>query len=163
MRRIKFDDCRLQYFNDLFGIKLNYLQSESKTATLWKLYENWIWVMFNLFLLRDATDRSKISSNHHRIFLDVRLYPISLFANTPFNIYFIPCIMLKRLNIVSSSKFDQIHFKPGFVDHTSGINIFIEYFTEGRLFKTSLKIQRDLKRFFKDDNARFTTVILKLF
>ena len=29
-------------------------------------------------------DRSKISSNHNRIFFDLGLYPLSFFANTPF-------------------------------------------------------------------------------
>ena len=43
-----------------------------------------VWVVFNNFLLIDSTDRSKISSNPHRIFIDVSLYPLSFFANTPF-------------------------------------------------------------------------------
>ena len=41
-------------------------------------------VVFNQFLLTDATDRSKISSDPHRICLNVSLYPLSLFVNTPF-------------------------------------------------------------------------------
>ena len=36
------------------------------------------------FLLIDATDRSKISSDQKRLFLALRLYPLSFFANTPF-------------------------------------------------------------------------------
>ena len=39
------------------------------------------------FLPLDATDRSKISSNRHRIFFYVSIYPLSLFANTPFNLH----------------------------------------------------------------------------
>ena len=41
-------------------------------------------VVFNNFLLIDATDRSKISSDQKRLFLALCLYPLSFFANTPF-------------------------------------------------------------------------------
>ena len=40
--------------------------------------------VFNNFLLIDATDRSKISSDHKRFFIALSLYPLSFFANTPF-------------------------------------------------------------------------------
>ena len=43
-----------------------------------------VWVVFNNFLLIDATDRSKISSDQKRLFFAVSLYPLSFFANTPF-------------------------------------------------------------------------------
>ena len=43
---------------------------------------------FNNFLFMDATDRSKINSNHHRIFLELSLYPFSFFENTPFKLLF---------------------------------------------------------------------------
>ena len=46
---------------------------------LWTL-PSFVWVVFNNLLLIDATDRSKISSNHHQI-----LYPLSFFVNTPFH------------------------------------------------------------------------------
>ena len=42
-------------------------------------------VVFNNFLLIDATDRSKISSDRWRFFIALSLYPLSFFANTPFN------------------------------------------------------------------------------
>ena len=42
------------------------------------------WDVFNNFLLIDATDRSKISSDQKRFFIALSLYPISVFANTPF-------------------------------------------------------------------------------
>ena len=42
-------------------------------------------VVFKIFLLIDATDRSKISSDQKRLFFAVNLYPLSFFANTPFN------------------------------------------------------------------------------
>ena len=44
MRRKIIDDCRLEYLNDLFRIK----------------------IFFYNFLIIDATDRSKISSNYHQ-------------------------------------------------------------------------------------------------
>ena len=44
-----------------------------------------VWDVFNKFLLIDATDRSKISSDQKRFFIALSLYPLSFFANTPFN------------------------------------------------------------------------------
>ena len=44
------------------------------------------WVVLNNFLLIDATDRSKISSNQKHSFFAVSLYPLLFFANTPFNL-----------------------------------------------------------------------------
>jgi len=41
-------------------------------------------VVFNNFLLIDATDRSKISNDQKRFFIALSLYPLSFFANTPF-------------------------------------------------------------------------------
>ena len=43
-----------------------------------------VWGVFNNFLLIDATDRSKISSDQKRFFIALNLYPLSFFANTPF-------------------------------------------------------------------------------
>ena len=43
-----------------------------------------VWVVFNNFLIIDATDRSKISRDQKRLFLALRLYPLSFFANTHF-------------------------------------------------------------------------------
>ena len=44
-----------------------------------------VFVVFNKFLLIDATARSKISSDQKRFFIALSLYPLSFFANTPFN------------------------------------------------------------------------------
>ena len=44
-----------------------------------------VWDVFNKFLLIDATDRSQISSDQKRFFIALSLYPLSFFANTPFN------------------------------------------------------------------------------
>ena len=41
-------------------------------------------VVFNNFLLIDATARSKISSDQKRFFIALSLYSLSFFANTPF-------------------------------------------------------------------------------
>ena len=41
-------------------------------------------IVFNNFLLIDATDRSKIISDQKRVFIALSLYPLSFFANTPF-------------------------------------------------------------------------------
>ena len=41
-------------------------------------------VVFNNFLLWDATVRSKISSDQKRFFIALSLYPLSFFVNTPF-------------------------------------------------------------------------------
>ena len=43
-----------------------------------------VWNVFNNFLLIDATDRSKISSEQKHFFIALSLYPLSFFANTPF-------------------------------------------------------------------------------
>ena len=43
-----------------------------------------VWDVFNNFLLTDATDRSKISSDQKHFFIALSLYPLSFFANTPF-------------------------------------------------------------------------------
>ena len=43
-----------------------------------------VWDVFHNFLLIDATDRSKISSDQKRFFIALSLYPLSFFANTPF-------------------------------------------------------------------------------
>ena len=50
---------------------------------VWTLRSS-VLVVFNNFLLIDATDRSKISSDQKRLFLALRRYPLSFFANTPF-------------------------------------------------------------------------------
>ena len=43
-------------------------------------------VVFNNFLLIDATDKSKISSDQKRFFIVLSVYPLSFFANTPFKL-----------------------------------------------------------------------------
>ena len=50
---------------------------------VWALRSS-VWDVFNNFLLIDATDRSKISSDQKRFFIALSLYLLSFFANTPF-------------------------------------------------------------------------------
>ena len=45
-----------------------------------------VWDVFVNFLLIDATDRSKISSDQTHFLNTLSLYPLSFFANTPFKI-----------------------------------------------------------------------------
>ena len=45
-----------------------------------------VWDVFNNFLLIDATDRSKITSDKKRFFIALSLYPLSFFVNTPFKV-----------------------------------------------------------------------------
>jgi len=52
---------------------------------VWTLRSS-VWDVFNNFLLIDATDRSKISSDQKRLYIALSLYPLSFFANTPFNL-----------------------------------------------------------------------------
>ena len=50
---------------------------------VWTLRSS-VWVVFNNFLLLDATDRSKIRSDQKRLFFAVSLNPLLFIANTPF-------------------------------------------------------------------------------
>ena len=54
------------------------------------------WVVFNNFLLKDATDRSKIRSDQKGFFIALSLYPLSFFANTPFK-YLKSCVVINKL------------------------------------------------------------------
>ena len=62
-------------------------------------------VVFNNFLLRDATARSKISGDQKRFFIALSLYPLSFFANTPFNICQISVYEMSCLRNVLSIKY----------------------------------------------------------
>ena len=70
-------------------LELNWLFSDPSWMLqifefVWALHSS-VWIVFNNFLLIDATDRSKISSDQKRLFFALSLYPLSFFANTPFN------------------------------------------------------------------------------
>ena len=52
---------------------------------VWALRSS-VWGVFINFLLIDATDKSKISIDQKRFFIALSLYPLSFFANTPFNL-----------------------------------------------------------------------------
>ena len=68
MRRRIIDDYKLQYRNDLFGIKLIFYDPRPMlhlSECVWTLRSS-VLVVFNNFLLIDATDRRKISSDQLR-------------------------------------------------------------------------------------------------
>ena len=85
MWRKIIDDYRLLYLN-LFEINLIFYGLSSMlqfSQFVWTLsYSEWD--VFNNFLLTDATERNKISSDQKRFFIALSLYPLSFFANTPF-------------------------------------------------------------------------------
>ena len=68
-----------------------------------------VWDVFNNFLLIDATDWSKISSDQKRIFIALSLYPLSFFANTPFKMLPSICILLRECS--------ETVFEAGFVSN----------------------------------------------
>ena len=80
-------DYSMYYLNDLFEIKLICLRSEFNVPSLLICMDATFCGVscFYNFLLINATDRSKISSNQKRFFIALSLYPLSFFANTPFN------------------------------------------------------------------------------
>ena len=59
---------------------------------VWALRSS-VWIVFNNFLLIDATDRSKISGDQKRLFCAIRLYTLSFFENTPFKLN----VLFKRI------------------------------------------------------------------
>jgi len=69
-------------------------------------------VVFNNFLISDATDISKITSDHHRSFFAVSLYPLYFFANTPFK---------AGLNLLKNEGFSGI--PPLFTNIFQGLNL----------------------------------------
>ena len=68
-----------------------------------------VWDVFNNFLLIDATDRSKISSDQERFFIALSLYPLSFFANTPFK-----CIFLASKHNIPKRWSKQIYIHRGY-------------------------------------------------
>ena len=87
MWRKIIDEYRLYCLDDLFEIKwILYGLSRMLhfSEFVWPLSYS-VWDVFNKFPLIDATDRSKISSDQKRFSIALSLYPLSFFANTPFN------------------------------------------------------------------------------
>ena len=67
----------------------DYCRSELNVASFWIFMDITFFGInrvFNNFLLIDATDRSKISSDKKHFFIASSLYPLLFFANTPFNL-----------------------------------------------------------------------------
>ena len=85
MWRKIIDDYRLQYLNDLFEIKLIFygLSRMLQFSDFeWALSYS-VWDFFNNFLLLDATDRSKISSDQKRFFIALSIYPFHFSRTLP--------------------------------------------------------------------------------
>ena len=74
------------------------------------------WVVFNNFLLIDATDRSKISSDQKRLFFAVSIYPLLFFANTSLKTFV--CSSSTEIGVWNPSKSAWITVKPGCTLHT---------------------------------------------
>jgi len=86
MRRKIIDDFKFKNLNDLFDINLIFYHPSGMlqlSQFVWTLRYS-VQVVFNNFLVVDATDWSKISSDQKRLFFAVSLYPLSFFTNTPF-------------------------------------------------------------------------------
>ena len=72
--------------NDLFDINLIFYglsRMYHLSDFVWILHSS-VLVVFNNFLLIDATEKSRISSDQKHFFIALSLYPLSFFANTPF-------------------------------------------------------------------------------
>ena len=72
---------------------------------VWALRSS-VYVVFNNFLLIDATDRSKINSDQKRLYFAVSLYPLSFFTYTPFNYNFF-YLLIKLWRWISQLIFDE--------------------------------------------------------
>ena len=79
----KIDDYRLQYLNDLFELTWFFTiwVEYCNFLNLYERYVLWYESFLTIFLKHD---KSMISSNYHRISLDVSLYLLLIFANTNF-------------------------------------------------------------------------------
>ena len=68
-------------FIDLFEIKLIFLRSKLHVTFFWICMDTTflVLVVFNNFLLIDATDRSKISSDQKRFFYRIKRIPTFIF------------------------------------------------------------------------------------
>ena len=81
-----------------FRLELNWFVYDASpifqlSEFVWTLRSS-VWVVFNNFPLIDATDRINISSNQKGFIFAASLYPLSFFANTPFN----PTVQFKLFN-----------------------------------------------------------------
>ena len=84
---------------------------------VWALRSS-VWNVFHNFLLIDATDRSKISSDQKRFFIASSLYPLSFFTNTPFKVIITGssfvgnpmCLLVKGLAVISRKSFGGFLF-----------------------------------------------------
>ena len=71
--------CLILIWFFIYGLSRMYHLSDF----VWILHSS-VLVVFNNFLLIDATEKSRISSDQKHFFIALSLYPLSFFANTPF-------------------------------------------------------------------------------
>ena len=70
-----------------------------------------VWDVFNNFLLIDAQIELKISSDQKHFFIALSLYPLSFFANTPFELNWTIPMCLTHNKKYEFTPFDQ-HCRP---------------------------------------------------
>ena len=94
-------------------LKLNwFFYTESRmlqfSQFVWSLRSS-VWDVFKNVHLIDATDRSKISSDQKRFFIELSLYPLSFFANTPFKMFcfFLIDSLISEVMIENISNFTE--------------------------------------------------------
>ena len=85
---------------------------------LWTLRSS-VLVVFNNFLLIDETDRIEISSDQKRFFIALSLYPLSFFANTPFNnvediVFFFDNFYMFSFRRYAPVTFEDIYLKKNY-------------------------------------------------
>ena len=112
-----------------------------------KLYS--VWDVFNNFLLKDATERSKISSDQTRFFIALSLYPFSFFTNNPFKELFLALFGIVKLKFW------------GFVK--TAIQIFLEYIEVKIVFFSVKENSQCIHIFIKNLRKRFSKLELSWF
>jgi len=99
---------------------------------VWSL-RSLVWDVFNNFLLIDATDRSKISSDQKRFFVALSLYPFHFSRTLPLNSHNLKKSCLKIISICESiniyiSKVIN-YYQPRIFKSISSFSAFIFLFT----------------------------------
>ena len=134
----------------MFDIKLIFLRSESYIATLWICMGSSFFGIsrFNNFLLIDATDRSKISSDQKRLLLALRLYPFHFSRTLPLSSLLWNCAKSYQMPVDTNPMvrsyrlicFARVIHSVIQVNFTS--ILFLKYFKFFRLLKSFLKTKQ---------------------
>ena len=86
-------------------------------------------VVFNNFLLIDATNRIKISSDQKRLFFYVSQYPLSFFANNPFKVVYLLFLVGKRVPQIVQENIPLSLLRPSVWDRTCLNNKYSSFLT----------------------------------